>query len=287
MAKDMEVAERGSFSAKDYHDPPPAPLIDSAELTKWSFYRALIAEFVATLLFLYVTVLTVIGYKSQTDPATNADACGGVGILGIAWAFGGMIFVLVYCTAGISGGHINPAVTFGLLLARKVSLVRAVLYMVAQSLGAIAGVALVKAFQKSYYTKYGGGANSLSDGYSTGVGLAAEIIGTFVLVYTVFSATDPKRSARDSHVPVLAPLPIGFAVFIVHLATIPITGTGINPARSLGAAVIYNKDKAWDDQWIFWVGPFIGAAIAAFYHQFILRAGAVKALGSFRSNPHV
>lgn len=287
MAKDVEVAERGSFSAKDYHDPPPAPLFDAVELTKWSFYRALIAEFIATLLFLYVTVLTVIGYKSQTDPTVNADACGGVGILGIAWAFGGMIFVLVYCTAGISGGHINPAVTFGLFLARKVSLVRAVLYMVAQSLGAIAGVALVKAFQKSYYTKYGGGANELSAGYSKGVGLGAEIIGTFVLVYTVFSATDPKRSARDSHVPVLAPLPIGFAVFIVHLATIPITGTGINPARSLGAAVIYNKKKAWDDQWIFWVGPFIGAAIAAFYHQFILRAGAVKALGSFRSNPHV
>ncbi|BBG97818.1 plasma membrane intrinsic protein 2 [Prunus dulcis] len=287
MAKDVEVAERGSFSAKDYHDPPPAPLFDAVELTKWSFYRALIAEFIATLLFLYVTVLTVIGYKSQTDTTVNADACGGVGILGIAWAFGGMIFVLVYCTAGISGGHINPAVTFGLFLARKVSLVRAVLYMVAQSLGAIAGVALVKAFQESYYTKYGGGANELSQGYSKGVGLGAEIIGTFVLVYTVFSATDPKRSARDSHVPVLAPLPIGFAVFIVHLATIPITGTGINPARSLGAAVIYNKEKAWDDQWIFWVGPFIGAAIAAFYHQFILRAGAVKALGSFRSNPHV
>lgn len=283
MAKDMEVAERGSFPAKDYHDPPPAPLFDPAELAKWSFYRALIAEFVATLLFLYVTVLTVIGYKSQTE----LDNCGGVGTLGIAWAFGGMIFVLVYCTAGISGGHINPAVTFGLLLARKVSLVRAVLYMVAQSLGAIAGVALVKAIQKSYYTKYGGGANSLSDGYSTGVGLAAEIIGTFVLVYTVFSATDPKRSARDSHVPVLAPLPIGFAVFIVHLATIPITGTGINPARSLGPAVIFNQDKAWDDQWIFWVGPFIGAAIAAFYHQFILRAGAAKALGSFRSHPSV
>uniref|UniRef100_A0A6N2M152 Uncharacterized protein n=1 Tax=Salix viminalis TaxID=40686 RepID=A0A6N2M152_SALVM len=283
MAKDPEVAEAGSFSAKDYQDPPPAPLFDAEELTKWSFYRALIAEFIATLLFLYITVLTVIGYKSQIDG--NSDPCGGVGILGIAWAFGGMIFVLVYCTAGISGGHINPAVTFGLFLARKVSLIRAVMYMVAQCLGAICGVGLVKAFQKSLYTRYNGGANVLADGYSTGTGLGAEIIGTFVLVYTVFSATDPKRSARDSHVPVLAPLPIGFAVFMVHLATIPITGTGINPARSFGAAVIYNKAKAWDDQWIFWVGPFIGAAIAAFYHQFILRAGAVKALGSFRSNP--
>ena len=114
---------------------------------------------------------------------------------------------------------------------------------------------------------------------------------------------------------VLAPLPIGFAVFMVHLATIPITGTGINPARSFGAAVIYNQTKAWDDQvcaisffflslfiyfliykiliynyindvfqWLFWVGPFIGAAIAAFYHQYILRAAAIRALGSFRSN---
>lgn len=254
MTKDVEVAEHGSFSAKDYHDPPPAPLFDSVELTKWSFYRALIAEFIATLLFLYITVLTVIGYKSQT---AGGDPCGGVGILGIAWSFGGMIFILVYCTAGISGGHINPAVTFGLFLARKVSLIRAILYMVAQCLGAICGVGLVKAFQSAYYDRYGGGANELSTGYSKGTGLGAEIIGTFVLVYTVFSATDPKRSARDSHVPVLAPLPIGFAVFMVHLATIPITGTGINPARSLGAAVIYNNEKAWDDQWIFWVGCLI------------------------------
>ncbi|XP_057954903.1 probable aquaporin PIP2-5 [Malania oleifera] len=283
MSNDIEVAEQGEFSAKDYHDPPPATLIDAEELTKWSFYRALIAEFVATLLFLYITVLTVIGYKSQNDPTKNADDCGGVGLLGIAWAFGGTIFILVYCTAGISGGHINPAVTFGLFLGRKVSLIRAVMYMVAQCLGAICGVGLVKAFQKAYYNRYGGGANEVAHGYSIGVGLAAEIVGTFVLVYTVFSATDPKRSARDSHVPVLAPLPIGFAVFMVHLATIPITGTGINPARSFGAAVIYNNDKAWDDHWIFWVGPFVGAGIAALYHQYILRAGAIKALGSFRS----
>ncbi|VFQ94870.1 unnamed protein product [Cuscuta campestris] len=285
MVKDMGVGTEYA-AAKDYHDPPPAPLIDPEELGKWSFYRAVIAEFIATLLFLYVTVLTVIGYKTQTDPALHGadDPCGGVGILGIAWAFGGMIFVLVYCTAGISGGHINPAVTFGLFLARKVSLVRAVMYMAAQCLGAICGCGLVKAFQKAHYVRYGGGANGLQDGYSKGTGLGAEIIGTFVLVYTVFSATDPKRNARDSHVPVLAPLPIGFAVFMVHLATIPITGTGINPARSLGAAVMYGKQKAWDDQWIFWVGPFIGAAIAAFYYQYILRAGAAKALGSFRSN---
>uniref|UniRef100_A0A453P4K5 Aquaporin n=1 Tax=Aegilops tauschii subsp. strangulata TaxID=200361 RepID=A0A453P4K5_AEGTS len=100
--------------------------------------------------------------------------------------------------------HINPAVTFGLFLARKVSLIRALLYIIAQCLGAICGVGLVKGFQSSYYVRYGGGANELSAGYSKGTGLAAEIIGTFVLVYTVFSATDPKRNARDSHIPVSA-----------------------------------------------------------------------------------
>uniref|UniRef100_A0A453K0I5 Uncharacterized protein n=1 Tax=Aegilops tauschii subsp. strangulata TaxID=200361 RepID=A0A453K0I5_AEGTS len=250
MGKEVDVGALEAGGARDYSDPPPAPLVDVDELGKWSLYRAVIAEFVATLLFLYITVSTVIGYKHQTDASASGPdaACGGVGILGIAWAFGGMIFVLVYCTAGISGGHINPAVTFGLFLARRVSLVRALLYMAAQCLGAVCGVGLVKGFQSGLYARHGGGANEVGAGYSVGAGLAAEIVGTFVLVYTVFSATDSKRNARDSHVPVLAPLPIGFAVFMVHLATIPITGTGINPARSLGAAVIYNGDKAWSDQ---------------------------------------
>ncbi|KDP24476.1 hypothetical protein JCGZ_25040 [Jatropha curcas] len=201
------------------------------EDVKMGANRAGIAEFVATFLFLYITFLTVIGV------AKSPTKCSTVGIQGIAWAFGGMIFALVYCTAGISGGHINPA-----------------------------------GFEKNQYERLGGGANTISAGYSKGDGLGAEIVGTFLLVYTVFSATDAKRNARDSHVPILAPLPIGFAVFLVHLATIPITGTGINPARSLGAALIYNKEQAWDDHWIFWIGPFIGAALAALYHQIVIRA---------------
>lgn len=81
---------------KDYTNPPPEPFLGVGELKLWSFYRALIAEFVATLLFLYIAIATVIGYK-------KSDPCSSVGLLGIAWAFGGMIFILVYCTAGISG----------------------------------------------------------------------------------------------------------------------------------------------------------------------------------------
>ncbi|KAK3406868.1 hypothetical protein EUGRSUZ_K02993 [Eucalyptus grandis] len=261
---------------KDYEEPPPAPLFEMAELSSWSFFRAGIAEFVATFLFLYVTVLTVMGVER------SSNKCATVGPQGIAWAFGGMIFALVYCTAGISGGHINPAVTFGLLLARKLSLVRAVWYILMQCMGAACGALVVKSFQKSQFETLGGAANTVSSGYSRGVALGAEILGTFFLVYTVFSATDAKRMVRDSHVPVLAPLPIGFAVFVVHLATIPITGTGINPARSFGAALVYDRAQAWDDHWIFWVGPFTGAALAAMYHQLVIRAVFVKS-NFFRS----
>ena len=95
-SKDVGVDPR--LPSKDYTDPPATPLLDVGEFVKWSFYRAVIAEFVATLLFLYITIATVIG-------ASRDAGCAGVGRLGIAWSFGGMIFVLVYCTAGISGTY--------------------------------------------------------------------------------------------------------------------------------------------------------------------------------------
>jgi len=109
---------------------------------------------------------------------------------------------LFVCVCG-AGGHINPAVTFGLFLARKLSLTRALFYIVMQVLGAIAGAGVVKGFEgKTRYGALNGGANFVAPGYTKGDGLGAEIVGTFILVYTVFSATDAKRSARDSHVPV-------------------------------------------------------------------------------------
>ncbi|CAL5361218.1 hypothetical protein CsSME_00052090 [Camellia sinensis var. sinensis] len=143
---------------KDYKEPPPAPLFEPGELKSWSFYRAGIAEFMATFLFLYITLLTVMGVVRAPTK------CASVGIQGIAWAFGGMIFALVYCTAGISGGHINPAVTFGLFLARKLSLTRAVFYIVMQCLGAICGAGVVKGFQPSIYQANNGGANFVAHG---------------------------------------------------------------------------------------------------------------------------
>lgn len=95
---------------KDYKEPPPAPLFEPGELQSWSFYRAGIAEFMATFLFLYITILTVMGVVK------SPSKCSTVGIQGIAWAFGGMIFALVYCTAGISGEETISPLRFSVLL---------------------------------------------------------------------------------------------------------------------------------------------------------------------------
>lgn len=110
--------------------------------------------------------------------------------------------------------------TFGLFLARKLSLTRAVFYMIMQCLGAICGAGVVKGFMgHRQYELLGGGANFVNPGYTKGDGLGAEIVGTFVLVYTVFSATDAKRSARDSHVPVCTHSVLFFPlVFLMFLA---------------------------------------------------------------------
>jgi aquaporin PIP len=99
VQEEQQQLNGDKFAARDYADPVPQPVLGTSELQRWSLYRAAIAEFVATLLFLYLMVATVIGHKRLSED----DACGGVGLLGIAWAAGGTIFLLVYCTAGISG----------------------------------------------------------------------------------------------------------------------------------------------------------------------------------------
>jgi aquaporin PIP len=175
--------------------------VNAGELGKWPLYRAVIAEFVATLLFVYVTVATVIGHKRKAE----SEPCGGAGI------------ILVLRRHDFRARLLHrrrPRQPFGL--------------GVAGARGALRGGAgIVKAVH---------GANELAAGYSPGTGLAAEMVGTFVLVYTVFSATDPKRRARDSHVPVL--------VRRVHGAPGHHTNHrhgGINPARSLGPAAVYDR----------------------------------------------
>ncbi|KAI4967550.1 hypothetical protein ZWY2020_024691 [Hordeum vulgare] len=261
------AAQGGGADEKDYKEPPPAPLFEAEELTSWSFYRAGIAEFLATFLFLYISVLTVMGVVGNP----SGSKCGTVGIQGIAWSFGGMIFVLVYCTAGISGGHINPAVTFGLFLARKLSLTRAVFYMVMQCLGAICGAGVVKGFQTTLYMGNGGGANSVAPGYTKGDGLGAEIGDLCARVHRLLRH---RRQAQRQRLP--RP---HFGAAADRVRGVP-GAPGDNPHhrhRHQPGALPRRRHHLQQEAVVgrpldLLVGLFTGAALAAIYHVVVIRA---------------
>ncbi len=168
--------------------------------------------------------------------------------------------MLVAATANISGGHINPAVTFGAFITGKISLIKGAMYVVAQLVGAIVGALLLTAIIPAD-AQGNLGAHGLGSGITVEGGLIAEIILTFALVFVVFAtAMDPKGLAQ------LAPLAIGFVIVVDHLFGVPVTGAGMNPARSFGPALV---GGAWDNHWIYWVGPLIGGALAALVYQFV------------------
>ncbi|KAK0582822.1 hypothetical protein LWI29_029939 [Acer saccharum] len=268
-----EDARQQRSTERDENMNSKAPCFGLSELKSCSFWRAGIVEFVATFLYLYISLLTIMSVKKSTSYGDLL--CTSECLQAIAWASGATVSALVYCFTAISGGHFNPVVTFGFFLARKISITRALYYMIMQCLGAICGAAVVKAFQKTRFELLHGGAN-LVNYESEGIGLFFEFFGTFVLLYAVFSASDAKRTAIDSHVPVLAALPVGFAVFLVHMAATPLSQTGINPARSLATAIVYGKKKGWEDQGIFWLGPLFGTLLAALYYQIVLRPKPFK-----------
>ncbi|GAB4824147.1 hypothetical protein N2152v2_011193 [Parachlorella kessleri] len=179
-----------------------------------------------------------------------------------ALAFGFAITVLAYATAHLSGGQINPAVTFGLTLSRQLGFMQAVCNIAAQCAGALLGAILLYATipQASKSTL---GANALTEGVAIGNALCGEIVMTFVLVSVVLeTASNSNPMVRSS-----APLAIGFAVFCAHAVLLPIDGCSINPARSLGPAVV-SGDWANGKFWIFVVGPFLGALAAVPFHYF-------------------
>ncbi|GAQ80027.1 aquaporin [Klebsormidium nitens] len=235
-------------------------------------WRDVFVEFLSTGLFIFFVISAIV--------FTNFTFAGGVGLFGIAFAFGITIFVLVYSSAGLSGGHINPAVTFAMFLAGRIDVIKGLLYMCAQVVGAICGAAIVREINTPLYNRVYGGCNFVQSGYTVGGAFSAEVIGTFVLIYTIFAATDPKRSALEvsPHLGVLAPLAIGFSIFVVHIALIPVDGVSINPARSFGPAVVLNDSHIWKDMWIFWVGPLTGAILATFVYEAVIRGGAVKGM---------
>ena len=205
-----------------------------------------LAEMVGTM------VLVLMGCGVATSIGCGEPA----GVAATALAFGLAVVAMAYTIGGISGCHINPAITLGCLLSKRISCKDATWYMVFQVIGAFIGSAILFALTSTTAVE-GTGANDLQEGVSMWGGLIAEIVFTCVFVLVVLGTTDEKKGAGN-----FAGLAIGLSLVLVHLVCIRYTGTSVNPARSIAPAV-FQGGTALSNLWIFIVGPFVGAALAS------------------------
>ena len=187
----------------------------------------------------------------------------GVGLLGVALAFGLSVLTMAYAVGHVSGGHFNPAVTLGLAVARRFPWKDVPAYVVTQVVAGIVagGVLLVVASGQDGFDAGASGfaANGYGDhspgGYSLTAALVVEVVVTAVFLYVILGATDGRAPVG------FAPIPIGLALTLIHLVSIPVTNTSVNPARSTGVA-LFTDSWALGQLWLFWLAPLAGAAIA-------------------------
>jgi aquaporin Z len=186
----------------------------------------------------------------------------GIGFLGVAFAFGLTVLTMAYAIGHLSGCHLNPAVSLGLVVGKRFPASELPAYVVAQLIGAIAasGVLYIIASGRSGFSLAGGFASNGYDAHSPGgyaltACMTAEIVLTFMFLMIILGATDKRAPAG------FAPIAIGLALTLIHLIGIPVTNTSVNPARSTGPA-IFVGGWAVQQLWLFWVAPLIGAALA-------------------------
>lgn len=215
-----------------------------------SSIKKYIAEFIGT----FVLVLFACG----TAVAVGCDAASGSGYLLTALAFGLVIVAMAYSIGNISGCHINPAVSIAMLVSGKLSLKDFIGYVVAQVAGAIAGAAVLLPI---FGADCGFGANALYQG-DIGLSILIEVILTFVFVIAILGVTSKTENGA------VAGLVIGLTLTLVHILGIALTGTSVNPARSIGSAV-FAGGEALKNVWVFIVAPLVGGALAAIVYKFL------------------
>lgn len=193
----------------------------------------------------------------------------GIGLLGVSLAFGLTVLTMAYAIGHISGCHLNPAVTMGLVTARRFPASEAVPYIIAQVIGAIiAGgiLYLIASGKAGFEVSAGFAANGYGEhspgGYSLQAALIAEVVLTFMFLMVILGATDSRVPAG------FAPIPIGLALTLIHLISIPVTNTSVNPARSTGPA-LFVGGWALGQLWLFWVAPIIGAVLAGIVYPLL------------------
>jgi aquaporin Z len=203
----------------------------------------------------------------------------GIGFAGVSLAFGLTVLTMAYAVGGISGGHFNPAVSLGLALANRFEWKSLVPYWLAQVAGAIAAAALLYAiasgkpgFEAGGFASNGFGSLS-PGGYAMQSALLIEVVLTAGFLIVILGST--TKAAPSG----FAPIAIGLALTLIHLISIPVTNTSVNPARSTGAA-LFAQTGALPQLWLFWVAPLLGAAIGALVWKYVLMPGeGLEAIG--------
>ena len=197
----------------------------------------------------------------------------GIGLLGVSFAFGLTVLTMAFAIGHISGCHLNPAVSVGLNVGGRFKTSDLLPYIVAQVLGAIVAAAVlyfIASGKAGFDVSSGLAANGYGEhspgGYSLAAGLVTEVLMTFMFLIIILGATD-ERAPKG-----LAPIAIGLGLTLIHLISIPVTNTSVNPARSTGPAVIVGS-WALGQLWLFWIAPIIGAALAGVVYRWL---GAAK-----------
>jgi aquaporin Z len=192
----------------------------------------------------------------------------GIGLLGVAFAFGLTVLTMAFAIGHISGCHLNPAVSIGLWAGGRFPAAELIPYIIIQVAGAIAGagvVYLIASGKAGFELSSGLASNGYGEhspgGYSLVACLVTEIVMTFMFLMIILGATD-KRAPKG-----FAPIAIGLGLTLIHLISIPVTNTSVNPARSTGPALLVG-DWATAQLWMFWVAPIVGALIAGFVYRF-------------------
>lgn len=191
----------------------------------------------------------------------------GIGLLGVAFAFGLTVLTMVYALGHISGGHFNPAITLGLMVCGRTKRADFLPYVAAQVLGGIVAAALlwfIASGNPGFDIANGLANNGFGDhspgGYSMASCLVTEILMTFMFLMIVLGATDPRAPKG------FAPLAIGLGLTLIHLISIPLTNTSVNPARSTGPALMAGG-WALEQLWFFWLAPLVGAVLAGLCYR--------------------
>jgi len=235
--------------------------------------RSLLAEALGTALLVFFAV----GTATLTFGFKVTGSSDSAGVVATALAFGLVLVVLVYGLGPISGCHVNPAVTIGFLVAKRITIADAVGYWVAQLVGGVVGAAgLYGVFHLSsgWHKSVGLGADAF--GRSSMIGAAAagafiaEVVLTFLFVFVILAVT---RRAGNA---LVAGLVIGLALVLVHIVGIPVDGTSVNPARSIGPA-LFVGGTALSQLWVFIVAPLVGGTLSAVVYQFFYPEGEEKA----------